>query len=65
MDTPKTKLQNQTTSYLISFQHFVHPPGVASTARYRVLIGKMWSIYILLWNGRTHLMNNTHELPWI
>jgi len=31
MDTLKTKLQNQITSYLISFQYFVHPPGVAST----------------------------------
>jgi len=41
LDTLKTKkLQNQIT-YLISCQFFVHSPGVASTARYRVLIDKM------------------------
>ena len=37
----KQKLQNQITSYLISFQYFVHPLGVASTARYLVFIDKM------------------------
>ena len=31
-------MQNEITSYLISFQYFVHPPGVASSARYRLLI---------------------------
>ena len=46
----KQKLKNQITSCLISFQYFVHPPGVASTARYCVLIDNMclwkytWSI---------------------
>jgi len=42
MNTLKTKLQYQITSYLISVQYFVHPPGVASIARYRKLIDKMW-----------------------
>jgi len=41
MDTLKPKLQNQITSYFISFQYFVHPPGVAATARYRVLIDNL------------------------
>ena len=41
MDTLKTRTANQITSYLISFQYFVHPPGVTSTPRYRVLIDNM------------------------
>ena len=35
------KLQNQITSYITSFQYFIHLPGVASTGRNRVLINKM------------------------
>ena len=34
-------MEKQITSYLISLTHFIHPPGVASTARYCVLIDKM------------------------
>ena len=67
MDTLKTKkLQNQLTPYLFSFQYFVRPFGVASTAMYcvHVLIDKL-CMYILVWNGRTHLANNTGELPKI
>ena len=30
------------TSYLTSFHYFVHPPGVASTAKYRELIDRMY-----------------------
>jgi len=41
MDTLKTKTANQVTSYLISFQYSVHPPDVAYTVKYRVLIDKM------------------------
>ena len=41
METLKTKTAKSITSYLISFQYFVHPPGVASTVRDRVLINKM------------------------
>ena len=37
----KLKLQNQITLFLTSFHYCVHPPGVAYTARYRVLIEKM------------------------
>ena len=40
MDTLKQKLQDQ-IMYLISFQYFVHPPDVASTARHCVLIDTM------------------------
>ena len=39
--------------YLISFQYFLHPLGVASTARYHELVDIM-RLWLQLWNGRTH-----------
>jgi len=52
----KQKLQNQ-IMYLISFQYFVHPPGVTSTARYRVLIDTM-----CLWIGMDMKKNWLNEV---
>ena len=59
MDTLKTKTA-KSNHVVFNFVSLIHPPGVASTARYRVHIDKM---YILWWNDRIHLMNNTSELP--
>ena len=41
MDTLKTKTTKSNHVEFNFVTHFVHPPGVASTARYRVLIDKM------------------------
>ena len=61
MDTLKT-LQHHIHAISNSCQYLVHPPGVASTARYSVFIDKL-GMNILLWNGRTHLTKSTHEFP--
>ena len=61
MDTLKT-LQHHIHAIFNSFQYFVQPPGVGSTARYCVFIDKM-SMNILLRNGHTHLTKSTHEFP--
>ena len=41
MNTLKTKTAKSNHVVFNFVQYFVHPPGVASTARYRVLIDKM------------------------
>ena len=40
MDTLKTKTAKSNQVVFHFIQYFVHPPGVASTARYRLLIDK-------------------------
>ena len=59
-------MQNQITSNLFLFRYFVHPPGVAYTAWNRGLSEyTLYIMNILIWNGRTNLMNNTREQPEI
>ena len=43
----------------------IHQVSHLQQLRYRVLIGKIVSINMLLWYGRTHVMNSTHEFPEI
>jgi len=65
MDTLKTKTAkpNHVVFYFISILTSTWYRIYSKV--YRVLLEKNVSINILLWNGRTHLMNNSHQLPEI